>query len=480
MSDLIDNISNHSCNRHPSNIHIDKTKEERPNITRFPITLNNIHFYHLYSLIFIMGYIAHASSLSAVSSLLQRFPYHNRLARIPRTQTKIPQHCSVVRQQFILSTHATISYKHTQSSSSQFANASSSDQRRKPRIKRQPQSQQPQKSHHIQQQSQNRQYSNRSKDPKLERPEVIFSNNHLLVVNKPAGWKSQPGNVGGQSSSVIDPKCLLTYLKSQGLGGGLNKDFLITTHRLDQPCTGVLIFAKNGKAASRVQVAWSKQKVKKCYWVVVEGSESTRSGKMNGLELLQSRSVHLNGSTYRLSAVLKSTKGGNGKNTRRGGGSMNNAGGSVMVKQLPPNYSENSNEGSNNNDGRVCHIEWKHLLTLPPKSSSSSSSNTRHLLSVTTDTGAKHQVRALLALAGGAPISGDLRYGDNHNSHGYQQGRVDQPLPDGSVALHARDVYLPTVSLGSMEFLKDKPFVATIPKRWREFFGISEDDTRRL
>ena len=114
------------------------------------------------------------------------------------------------------------------------------------------------------------------------------------------------------------------------------------------------------------------------------------------------------------------------------------------------------------------------------ESSSSSSSNTRHLLSVTTDTGAKHQVRALLALAGGAPISGDLRYGDNHNSHGYQQGRVDQPLPDGSVALHARDVYLPTVSLGSMEFLKDKPFVATIPKRWREFFGISEDDTRRL
>ena len=263
MSDLIDNISNHSCNRHPSNIHIDKTKEERPNITRFPITLNNIHFYHLYSLIFIMGYIAHASSLSAVPSLLQRFPYHNRLARIPITQTKIPQHCSVVRQQFILSTHATISYKHTQSPSPLFANASSSsEQRRKPRIKRQPQSQQPQKSHHIQQQSQNRQYSNRSKDPKLERPEVIFSNNHLLVVNKPAGWKSQPGNGGGQSSSVTDPKCLLTYLKSQGLGGGLNKDFLIPTHRLDQPCTGVLIFAKNGKAASRVQVAWSKQLVK--------------------------------------------------------------------------------------------------------------------------------------------------------------------------------------------------------------------------
>ena len=108
MSDLVDNISNHSSNRHPSNIHIDKTKEERLNITRFPITLN-IHLYHLYSLIFIMGYVAYVSSLSTVPSLLQRSSYHIRLARIPITQNKIPQHCSVVvRQQFILSTSATI------------------------------------------------------------------------------------------------------------------------------------------------------------------------------------------------------------------------------------------------------------------------------------------------------------------------------------------------------------------------------------
>ena len=120
--------------------------------------------------------------------------------------------------------------------------------------------------HHLSQKSNRKQYSSssssaaaaatkRKKIPKqLERPEVIYSNNHLLVVNKPAGWKSQPGNGGGSSSSsAIDPKCLLTYLKSQSLGGGSNKDFLIPTHRLDQPCTGVLIFAKNGKAASRVQ-----------------------------------------------------------------------------------------------------------------------------------------------------------------------------------------------------------------------------------
>ena len=98
--------------------------------------------------------------------------------------------------------------------------------------------------------------------------------------------------------------------------------------------------------------------------------------------------------------------------------------------------------------------------------------------------GAKHQVRALLAVAGGAPISGDLRYGCNNRNtqfnHAAECGRVDQPLLDGSVALHARSVSLPTVSLGGMEFLKDEPFVGSIPSRWRDFFGISENDVRKI
>mmetsp|Transcript_28873 Transcript_28873/g.53312 ORF Transcript_28873/g.53312 Transcript_28873/m.53312 type:complete len:427 (+) Transcript_28873:98-1378(+) len=360
-----------------------------------------------------------------------------------------------------------------------------SEQRRKPYMQQQPLSSRtkPPLS------QQNRQYSTKSTTPKLERPEIIFSNNHLLVVNKPPGWKSQPANGGGKNHNMqdgggSDPKCLLTYLKSQSLGGGSQNDFLTPTHRIDQPCTGVLIFAKNGKAASRVQVDWSKRNVKKCYWVVVEGGSvdrGERGAKMDGLELLRSRSIHSSthkAKTYRLSAILKSP-GGKGGNAR--GGRSNNAGGSVMVKPLPPNLSSSEIDDSKN--GRVCHIEWEHLLSLPAKTPSSS---TRHLLSVTTDTGAKHQVRALLALAGGAPIAGDLRYGNSLNSQYYnnqsrfRQGRVDLPLPDGSVALHARSVFLPTVSLGGMEFLKDKPFIGSIPKRWRDFFGICEDDVRGL
>ncbi|KAL9183531.1 hypothetical protein ACHAXT_004387 [Thalassiosira profunda] len=313
--------------------------------------------------------------------------------------------------------------------------------------------------------SQNRPHSSKALSAKLERPEIIYSNNHLLVVNKPAGWKSQPGDGGGAGPNRgPDPKCLLTYLKQQSLGGGSQNDFLIPTHRLDQPCTGVLIFARNGKAASRVQVAWSKRKVEKCYWVVVEGG----SDASDGLEFLRSQSKSLSESDgYRLSGILKST-GGKGQNAR--GGPQSNAGGSVMVKPLSPNHSPGTVKSSNS-DGRTCHIEWERLLCLP---------SNRHLLSVTTDTGAKHQVRALLALTGGAPIVGDLRYGNNNSQRGQGQGRVDGPLPDGSVALHARSVFLPTVSLGGTEFLKDEPFIATIPRRWKSFFGISDADVRGL
>ena len=325
----------------------------------------------------------------------------------------------------------------------------------------------------------------------LQPPQIIFSNNHLLVVNKPPGWKSQPGDGGGASSSPtsVDPKCLLTFLQSQQLGGGSLQNFLNPTHRLDQPCTGVLIFAKNGKAASRVQVAWSKQRVEKEYWVVVEGGSvmdggKGKSGGTDGLEVLRYQSKFLKEKgTHLLSAVIQ-TKPFSGRGSEGGRNSRNrpNSGGvgSVTVKPIPPNY--NPKDASQSINGRVCHIEWRHLLTLPPPPTTSSTRDmyipTRHLLSVKTDTGAKHQVRALLALAGETPIAGDLRYGNSLNSRG--GGRVDRPLPDGSVALHARSVFMPTVSLGGMEFLTDEPFVADIPGKWSQFFGVTEKDVKGL
>eukprot|EP00985_Skeletonema_marinoi_P017506 scaffold9608_cov99-Skeletonema_marinoi.AAC.1 len=61
--------------------------------------------------------------------------------------------------------------------------------------RRSPQAQQPHPTQQVRRNS-----SKTSSNNKLEKPEIIFSNNHVLVVNKPAGWKSQPGDGGGQNN----------------------------------------------------------------------------------------------------------------------------------------------------------------------------------------------------------------------------------------------------------------------------------------
>jgi len=69
----------------------------------------------------------------------------------------------------------------------------------------------------------------------------------------------------------------------------------------------------------------------------------------------------------------------------------------------------------------------------------------------------------MLSQIAASPICGDLRYG------------AGSALPDRSVALHARSIYLPTVTLGDMD-LKKEPFVASIPTSWKRFFNLREKD----
>ena len=111
----------------------------------------------------------------------------------------------------------------------------------------------------------------------LPPPTILYSDNHLVAVNKPAGWHSVPNlpkqrKKGGTKHRNIEDtdaaitinskKCLLTHLQQRGLGGGSKKDFLVPLHRIDQPCTGILLFGKTSKAASRVTKVWKGKKLK--------------------------------------------------------------------------------------------------------------------------------------------------------------------------------------------------------------------------
>ena len=94
---------------------------------------------------------------------------------------------------------------------------------------------------------------------------VIYEDNHLLVVEKPINIP-----VCEDESKDID---LLSILKSY-LKNKYNKPgnvYLGLVHRLDRPVGGVMVFAKTSKAASRLSKQVSEHTLKKTYYAVVCG-----------------------------------------------------------------------------------------------------------------------------------------------------------------------------------------------------------------
>jgi 23S rRNA pseudouridine1911/1915/1917 synthase len=104
--------------------------------------------------------------------------------------------------------------------------------------------------------------------------EVLFEDNHLLVVNKPAGWIVQ----GAQP----DQRSLLdwarTYIKEKYAKPG--NVFIGVTSRLDAPVTGAVPLARTSKAASRLSEQLRNNTVSKVYWAIVEGSLPESHGRL--------------------------------------------------------------------------------------------------------------------------------------------------------------------------------------------------------
>ena len=95
---------------------------------------------------------------------------------------------------------------------------------------------------------------------------VIYEDNHLLVVEKPINVPVQL-----DSSNDLD---LLTILKKY-LKEKYNKPgnvYLGLVHRLDRPVGGIMVFAKTSKCASRLSKQIKEQTFKKIYSAVVVGS----------------------------------------------------------------------------------------------------------------------------------------------------------------------------------------------------------------
>lgn len=119
--------------------------------------------------------------------------------------------------------------------------------------------------------------------------DVLYVDNHLLVVNKPPGVLVQADRTG-------DPDLLTlgkAYLKERFDKPG--NVFLGLVHRLDRPASGVMVFARTSKAAARLSEQFRQRTVEKDYLAIVEG-------RLQGAGLERGR-IHEKGGAMRLAAA---------------------------------------------------------------------------------------------------------------------------------------------------------------------------------
>lgn len=107
---------------------------------------------------------------------------------------------------------------------------------------------------------------------------ILFEDNHLLVVNKPAGVLSQEDHTNRPDLLTL----CKTYLKKRYNKPG--NVFLGLVHRLDRPVSGVMVFAKTSKAASRLNEQIRSRSVKKTYRAVLCGNPPPNGVLENHLE----------------------------------------------------------------------------------------------------------------------------------------------------------------------------------------------------
>jgi len=103
---------------------------------------------------------------------------------------------------------------------------------------------------------------------------ILYEDNHLIAVFKPAGVLTQQDGFG--ELSLMDE--VKEYLKEKYKKPG--DVFLGLLHRLDRPVSGIILFAKTSKAASRISEQFRDRKIKKIYHAVVKGFLSQRSGSL--------------------------------------------------------------------------------------------------------------------------------------------------------------------------------------------------------
>lgn len=94
---------------------------------------------------------------------------------------------------------------------------------------------------------------------------ILFVDNHLLVVDKPAGVATQPSPTSSESLELLCKNWVKERFQKPG------NVFLHALHRLDKPVSGIVLFARTSKALERLNEAMRKKQMQKTYLATLEG-----------------------------------------------------------------------------------------------------------------------------------------------------------------------------------------------------------------
>lgn len=207
--------------------------------------------------------------------------------------------------------------------------------------------------------------------------DVLCEDGPVIAINKPAGLLTQGGPPGNPDTVTALVK---RYLKEKYNKPG--NVYLGLPHRLDRPVTGVLVLARNSKAAARLAEQFRDRKVRKIYWAVVEGVVDPPEGEFTDW----------------------------------------------LVKHADKAHVEVADE--DHDDSKECRLRYRTL-------SVANNAGGRGRLSVVEIellTGRSHQIRVQFA-SRGYPIVGDVQYGATQN---LPNASGSDNFRERPIALHAR------------------------------------------
>lgn len=180
-------------------------------------------------------------------------------------------------------------------------------------------------------------------------PKIVFEDNHLLIVDKPAGMLTQGDDTGDATLLDWGKRYIKVQYKKPG------DVYLGLAHRIDRPTSGLVVMCRTSKALTRMQPMFAERAVAKTYLAVVQGEISDEQRSL----------VHF----------LRHDP---------------------SVKRMRVHESERK-AGP---EGKRAELSFEMLGRVA----------SHCLLIVKPETGRRHQIRAQLS-AIGHPIEGDLRYG---------------------------------------------------------------------